>query len=136
MLGYFILVFTVIPIIELTLLIKLGTLVGVGNTISLILLTGVLGALLLRVQGFNVIKRIDGELGRGIIPSEALMDGFLIFCGGLLLITPGILTDLLGFFLLIPAGRHIIKLIIKRKIQRAFSEGRSVRISSFNHNRF
>ncbi|MFH1996099.1 MAG: FxsA family protein [Candidatus Omnitrophota bacterium] len=136
MFSYIVLVLTVIPIVELALLIKVGTIVGVGNTILLILATGIAGAYLLRAQGFQILRRIDDDLAIGNVPSEALMDGFLVFCGGLLLITPGIMTDIMGLVLLVPAGRSIVKYRLKQKLRAAFQEGRSVRIISRNRNRF
>jgi len=136
MFGYILLLFTIVPLVELAILIKVGTLIGVSNTIALVILTGVAGAVLLKVQGFQIIRRIDDELSRGEVPSDALLDGFLVFCGGVLLITPGIATDCIGFLLLMPFGRRAIKFWIRRLIKNAFDEGRTIRIVSYRRDSF
>ena len=136
MLGYLILLLTLIPIFELALLIKVGQIIGASNTIAIVLLTGVLGAVMLKYQGISVLRRINDELYIGKLPSDALLDGFLIFCGGLLLITPGIATDVVGFLLLFPYTRELIKFLIKRKILKSINEGRGMRFRYFRHDRF
>lgn len=103
------LLFTVVPLLELYLLVKIGTVVGVWPTIALVLLTGVLGAALARQQGISVLRRLNEDLGSGRIPTDALIDGALILVAGAVLLTPGLLTDALGFFLLIPAGRAAVR---------------------------
>ncbi len=127
-LVYFFLLFTAIPLIELYLLIKIGGYIGALNTILLVLLTGILGAILTKVQGWQVVKRIRLEISSGKVPATALFDGFLVFIAGLLLITPGLLTDILGFLLLIPFVRYKIKMYLKNKIRSIINHG-SVRIS-------
>lgn len=131
MLVSFILLFTVIPLIELALLIKIGQIWGLGNTLAIVILTGILGAILLKVQGINVLRRINNEVSQSILPSDALFDGFLIFCGGLLLITPGVVTDFLGFLMLFPITRGILKYWVKQKIRKAFKEGRTIHFTHF-----
>ncbi len=116
------LVFTIVPIIELYVLIEAGHQIGIGATIGMIILTGIAGAYLARTQGFNLINKIQTELNQGRIPAEELMDGAIILAGGLLLLTPGFCTDLFGFVLLTPMTRKIIKVWLKKwldiKIQR------------------
>ncbi len=116
------LVFTIVPIIELYVLIEAGHQIGVGATIGMIILTGIAGAYLARTQGFNLINKIQTELNQGRLPAEELMDGAIILAGGLLLLTPGFCTDLFGFALLTPMTRKIIKVWLKKwldiKIQR------------------
>ena len=116
------LVFTIVPIIELYVLIEAGHQIGVGATIGMIILTGIAGAYLAKTQGFNLINKIQTELNQGRIPAEELMDGAIILAGGLLLLTPGFCTDLFGFVLLTPMTRKIIKGWLKKwldvKIQR------------------
>ena len=94
--------FTVVPLIELALLIKLGNLIGLWPTISIVIVTGVLGAALARNQGTRTVVAIRAELAEGRAPTESLLNGLLILVGGVVLLTPGLLTDLLGFSLLIP----------------------------------
>ncbi|MDX2493773.1 MAG: FxsA family protein [Desulfuromusa sp.] len=115
-------VFTVVPIIELYVLIEAGRQIGVGATIGMIFLTGIAGAYLARSQGFNLINRIQTEMNQGRIPAEEMMNGAMILSGGLLLLTPGFCTDLFGFCLLTPVTRQFFKVWLKKwldlKIQR------------------
>jgi len=117
MIFYLILVFTLIPIIELALLLEAGKYIGILNTIAVVLVTGFAGALLARSQGYAALVKIRRDLSRGILPSDELFNGVLILAGGLLLLTPGFLTDLTGFFLLIPFTRKIVKSILKKKLK-------------------
>lgn len=115
------------------LLIKVGQWIGALNTVGLVVLTGILGATMARFQGLSVLGKIQRELAIGQMPSESLFDGVLIFIGGILLLTPGILTDALGFFLLVPYGRLLVKNYLKRKIRESFDHGRTIHIRYFNH---
>lgn len=115
--------FTVVPLVELALLIKVGQLIGVLNTVALVVLTGLLGATLARVQGFGVLRRIQDELAAGQLPGDSLFDGVLILAGALLLLTPGILTDALGFALLLPPSRNLVKRFLKRYFQKKLADG-------------
>ncbi len=114
--------FTLVPIIELYVLIAASHQIGISATIAMIFLTGIAGAYLARTQGFNIITRIQSEMNQGRLPAEELMDGAVILAGGLLLLTPGFCTDLTGFILLTPVTRQFIKKGLKRwldlKIQR------------------
>ena len=122
MLLKLILIFTIIPFIELSLLIELGTYIGTLNTIMVIVATGVIGAFMARIAGLNVVFKIQDNLRVGIFPGDELFDGVLIIIGGALLLTPGLLTDAVGFSLLLPLGRAPIKKwlkeIVKKKIER------------------
>jgi UPF0716 protein FxsA len=121
MLFKLILLFTIIPLIELALLIELGKYIGVINTIAIVVLTGFTGAVLARSQGFGILNRIRNELSQGQLPGNSLIDGALILSGALLLLTPGLLTDLLGFALLTPFTRvffrNYLKKVFRSKIQ-------------------
>ena len=110
--------FTVVPLLELFILVKLGTLVGVGPTIALVIVTGVLGAYLARVQGLGVVRRLRSELAEGRLPAEAVVDGLLILVAGAVLLTPGLLTDIVGFVLLVPQGRAVIRKAVTRVFAR------------------
>lgn len=131
-----ILLFTIIPAIELALLIKVGSNIGVFNTIFIIIFTGVLGAYLARMQGFIVFQKIQDNLNKGIIPNQQLVDGLMILIGGLLLLTPGFITDALGFLLLIPATRNIIKIIFKHHFEKTIKNGTYSQVNNtkFNNN--
>ena len=111
------LAFTIIPIIEIYLLIEIGSMFGALTAVTLVILTGFLGALLARMQGLQTLYRIQGSLREGRMPSGELLDAVLIVIAGLLLLTPGFLTDLVGFLLLIPATRYSIKYWLRRQIE-------------------
>ena len=122
LLGLFFL-FTLVPLIELYLLIRLGTSIGGVETIAIVIGTGVAGGLLAKSQGLAVLDRMRAELNQGRLPAESLLDGLLILIAGAMLITPGLLTDGLGLLLLIPRSRQAFKWWLKRKIQEKLSEG-------------
>lgn len=131
MLGYLIILFTIIPAVELALLIHVGGYIGAGNTIMIIIFTGVLGAHLARLQGILVIQNIQHSLEKGQIPTDAMMDGLLIFIGGILLLTPGFLTDALGFLLLIPFSRRLCKFLIRDYLARHSMSSKSTASGSY-----
>jgi len=130
MFFYFILLFTVLPALELAVLIKVGSYIGVGSTLLIIFSTGIVGAYLVRMEGFAVLRNIQDSLAQGRLPTEEMLEGFMILCGGLLLLTPGFITDSLGFFLLIPWTRNIIKLLVRRKIEKMISDADIVTIDT------
>lgn len=130
MLGYLILLFITVPLIELAILIKVGQIIGLGYTIGIVVLTGVVGATLAKLQGLITLQRIQNDVNQGIMPAESLFDGFLILCCGLLLLTPGFITDVIGFLGLIPLTRNLFKLWLRRKIKDMISEGRVITITS------
>ena len=118
MLLRLILIFTLVPLIELSLLIELGRHIGFAPTLAIVIITGVIGAYLAKYEGFKVIYRIRQELRNGRIPAEGLIDGAIILAGGLLLLTPGLLTDTIGFLALIPFTRKYLKHYLKRKFKQ------------------
>lgn len=124
--------FIVVPLMELALLIEVGRSIGAPNTILIVIFTGVLGAYLAKTQGLMVLSKISHELNRGIMPSDTLFDGVLILIGGIVLLTPGLITDAMGFFLLIPWGRATIKNWIRKKIEEEFRRGNTIHIRYFD----
>lgn len=98
-----------IPVVEVYLLVKVGSFIGAIPTLLILVLISISGAWLLRKQGFVVLGRIQSELSQGRLPAGDLLDGAIIFIGGVLLITPGFFTDLLGFIALLPLTRSYIK---------------------------
>lgn len=112
------LLFTVVPLVELALLIKLGNLIGLWPTILIVIATGVLGAALARSQGTRTVGAIRAELAQGRAPTESLINGLLILVGGVVLLTPGLLTDLLGFSLLVPFTRNWFKKELRGRLRR------------------
>ncbi len=119
------LLFTLLPLAELYLLIKIGSVMGAFATILLVLSTGALGAILSRRQGFGVWLRIQESLSRGEFPGDDLIDGLLIFGAGMVLLTPGIITDTIGFLLLIPASRSFARRWLKGRFSGMISRGSS-----------
>ena len=117
MLLKFFLAFTIIPIIEIYLLIEIGSMFGTLMAVTLIILTGFLGAFLARMQGLQAVYRIQESLREGRMPSGELLDALLIVIAGIVLLTPGFLTDSAGFLLLIPATRNSIKHWLRRQIE-------------------
>ena len=118
------LAFTIIPIIEIYLLIEIGSMFGVLTAVTLVILTGFLGALLARMQGLQTLYRIQESLREGRMPSGELLDALLIVIAGLVLLTPGFLTDSVGFLLLIPATRNSIKYWLRRQIELRYMSNR------------
>lgn len=121
--GRLILVFTIVPLAELYILIKIGSHIGGFNTILLVLMTTVLGALLARLQGLRTLRQIQLSLSQGQIPAEELIDGVLILFGGILLVIPGVLTDLFALVLLLPVTRTYFKRWLRRRFDRMMASG-------------
>ena len=117
------LLFTLVPVVELYILVKLGTTFGVGLTLLIVIGTGILGATLSKREGLKVWFRIQEEMQNGRFPGNELLDGCLIFAAGALLLTPGLLTDILGFLMLIPRTRSIFKKWIKEKVRKMMDSG-------------
>src|SRR5688572_30011295 len=118
MLFYLFLLFTIVPLIELAMLVWIGAETVWWVPIVFILFTGFAGAVLARWQGWRAIVRIQYELRAGRIPADAMMDGFLVLVAAILLITPGVLTDVAGFALLLPPVRSLVKRIVIRALRR------------------
>ena len=122
------LLFTVVPLIELMLLIEIGRWVGLPATIALVLFTGALGAWLARTQGMQTLARLQQELQAGRMPTDALLDGLMIFIAGAVLLTPGLLTDLFGFALLTPACRGVVRRAVSEGFRKRFTTGGSSKV--------
>lgn len=119
MFARLLLLFTAVPLVELYLLIEVGSVLGALNTVLLVLGTGALGAFLARLEGLRTLGQIHRNLNRGVVPAEEMVDGVIILVAGLLLITPGILTDACGFLLLVPLTRTAFKRWLRRRFDRA-----------------
>jgi len=107
--------FTLIPMIELYLLIQVGSVIGGFNTILLVIISGFLGAWLARMEGMNTLMRVRTNMQQGIMPTEDLLDGLIILIAGIVLITPGLLTDAMGLTLLWPVSRNAFKRFLRKK---------------------
>jgi len=114
--------FILVPIIELYILLEVGKKIGVFFTIAIVIITGAVGAYLVKTQGFNLLFRIKTKINSGIIPTDSLTEGLLVLIGGIFLITPGLITDTLGFLLIIPQSRLFIFKYVKRWIMHKIRE--------------
>ena len=117
------LLFAVVPVAELYVLIKVGSAVGAMNTVGVVVLTAALGAYLARREGMRTLVRIRQNLAEGTMPGNELIDALLIFVAGLVLITPGFITDTAGFLLLLPHTRAPARKWLKRKFTDWLSRG-------------
>lgn len=118
------LAFTIIPVAELYLLITVGSYIGALTTIAIVILTGVLGAYLARMEGLATMMRVQQNLNQGVMPAEELMDAFIILAAGVVLLTPGFITDIAGILLLIPATRNAFKRWLRRRFDDWSRKGR------------
>jgi UPF0716 protein FxsA len=120
--------FIIVPAVELMLLIEIGRRIGPLPTVALIIFTGALGAALARHQGLGVLRTIQREMAAGQLPAGSLVDGVVLLLAAAVLMTPGVLTDALGFLCLIPATRRVIKAWLWKRLERAVRRG-SVRVT-------
>lgn len=118
-----VLTIVVVPALEIGVFILVGKKIGLVPTLLLIGGTSILGVWLAKKEGLQVLKLTQLQLKRGDIPSEAILDGICILIGGILLISPGFITDALGFLLLIPYTRGMFKAILKRLFQLYVARG-------------
>lgn len=109
------LLFTVMPAIELAVIIKVGQRFGAGTTIALLLLSGVVGASLAKYEGIRTLNAIQSELAGGRMPTDRLIDALLILVAGVLMVAPGFLTDLIGVLLLLPPARALVRRHLKKR---------------------
>ncbi len=116
-------IFVLLPLAELAILIRLGQAIGVWSTLAIVVASGAIGALLAAREGGRVLGAIQAELAVGRAPTARLVDGFLIFLGGLLLLIPGLITDLMGFLLLLPFTRARLKTRIRGRFERMAKSG-------------
>jgi UPF0716 protein FxsA len=124
------LLFTLIPVLEIYVILRVGHYLGAGPTVALIILTGIAGAYLARTQGFDIVRRIQYQTSRGQLPAESLLDAAMVLAGGLLLLTPGFCTDIFGFTLLVPTTRTGLKRIMRHWLQKQIDRG-NVKIHRF-----
>ena len=117
MLLRLLLLFTVVPLVELWLLVRIGEVVGLGFTLALVIVTGFVGAALARREGLRCWLAAQEKINRGELPTDSLLDGLMILLAGAVLITPGVLTDLFGFALLMPPVRGTLRRWLARRIR-------------------
>jgi UPF0716 protein FxsA len=127
------LVVLIIPFAEIYLLIQVGSVIGPFPTILLVVFTAVLGAWLLKQQGFSTFQRFQESLAQGIIPAYEMIEGPIILVGGALLLTPGFITDIIGFACLIPQlRRKIAQFVIENYLVKAEAYNQQTRTADNN----
>jgi UPF0716 protein FxsA len=126
---WIILLFVATPIVEMALLVRLGSVLGFWPTILIVVLTGVTGGSLARRQGLATWLRFNKSLSSGRLPSDEIFDGVIILISAVLLLTPGVITDLVGFLGLIPPTRHWLRRRIGTRLRR--TNGATAWFSSF-----
>ena len=116
--------FTIIPFVEIYLLIKIGSYAGAFNTVLIVILTGLLGASLARLEGIKTMTKVRECMNRGEVPAEEMLDAMLIFIAGIVLLTPGFITDLAGLALLVPKTRYWFKRWLRKKFDEWISSNK------------
>jgi UPF0716 protein FxsA len=122
-LPFLLLILLALPLIEIAVLILVGSKIGVFATIGLVILTGILGTVLLRLQGFSVLSRIRSEMDRGQVPDKSLADAAMIALAALFLILPGFISDIIGIALFLPPVRALIRSMIGKRVTIVRSSG-------------
>lgn len=113
---WWILVFILIPFVEIALLVKMAQLIGFWTTLAIQIITGTIGATLARLEGLHQFRKIQHSISQGVAPADDVLDGILILVAGLVLLTPGLLTDAVGFLMLIPPLRRWLKDRLKNRL--------------------
>lgn len=115
--------FIVVPALEIYLLFSIGGEIGGLNTFMIVIATGIIGAALAKSQGITILQKMQTEMQKGGLPTNQLIQGLMVFAGGLLLLTPGFLTDIVGFSLVAPGPRHILMVWVKKGLANAAKNG-------------
>jgi len=124
------LLFVVVPALELYLLIQIGTVIGATNTFILILITGIIGSYMAKTQGLSTWRALNKRFASGQIPGKELADGAIILVAGALLLTPGVLTDIVGFLGLIPVTRSLLRSTVMSIFKRIPTVSVGMRVES------
>lgn len=112
------LVFILTPLVEMAILIELGKRFGAWHTVGIVVLTGLIGASLAKTQGLRVYRNLTESLHHGELPHNHLIEALLLLVGGALLITPGVLTDIVGFALVLPWTRRLVREQLKSQFRK------------------
>jgi len=121
MLFQLLLLFTLMPLIELAVMIKVGGIIGVGPTIATVLGAGLLGAALARYEGLRTLHGVQADLAAGRLPGDRMIDALLILIAGVLLVAPGFVTDVIALLLLIPPVRVLARRYLKKRFAAKFT---------------
>lgn len=135
MLFRLILLLTIIPLIEVYFLLRLGETIGGVNTFALVIFTGILGAWLLRHEGASILADLQKQASQNQLPAEAATRGLFVFIGGILLLTPGVLTDVLGFSFIVPLTQSLWRQMFVKNWQKGVSSGNIKFYSNTNFSR-
>jgi UPF0716 protein FxsA len=133
MFGRLFLLFTLIPILELYMLVSVGSVIGGLPTIGIVVLTGIAGAWLARMEGFHTMQKVRQSLNEGAMPAEEMVEGLLILIAGLLLLTPGFITDFAGLALLLPVTRKPFARWLRKQFSAATIQGGAQNHAGFTY---
>lgn len=114
-----------IPLLDVLLLVVVADLLGLVPTVALVVLTALLGMLFVRAEGRHTLRRINRKLSRGEVPTDELLDGGLLLVAGALLLTPGLVTDLVGFLLVLPPTRYPVRVLVKKYVAVPFVDAKT-----------
>jgi UPF0716 protein FxsA len=128
--GRLFLLFTILPLVDLWLLLRIGRAIGFWPALGLVVFTGVAGAWLARAEGFRVLRSWQSSLAAGRMPEEGVLSGVLVLVGAALLVSPGVVTDVLGLALLVPPVRRRVAESLRRRFMRQVEQGR-VRVVTY-----
>lgn len=128
--GIIFLLFVVLPFVELALLLRIGSEIGAPMTIAIVVATGIVGGYLAKQQGLSVFRKFQVKLATGRLPGDELVDGIIVLVSGALLVTPGVITDVIGFLGLLPPSRAILKSLLRKRMTLAGSGRSSAPFSS------
>jgi UPF0716 protein FxsA len=121
--GKLFLLFTILPLLELYVLLQIGERIGVVPTVAMVVFSGVLGAALARAEGLRVARSFRQSVSTGQVPADSVINGALVLLGCALLISPGVLTDVLAIVLLLPPSRRVVLRIVASRVRRALERG-------------
>src|SRR5512133_3045552 len=127
-----VLLFIVVPIVEIYVIIQVGQAIGALWTIALLVADSILGSLLMRAQGRAAWRRFNDAISTGRVPAREVLDGVLVVFGGALLLTPGFVTDVFGLSFLLPPTRAVIRRLLVRRFAGRFTVARPLRAAGFD----
>jgi UPF0716 protein FxsA len=128
--GKLFLLFTLLPLLDLWVLLRIGRAVGFWPALALVVATGLAGAWLARAEGFRVLRSWQSSLASGRMPEEGVLSGVLVLVGAALLVAPGVITDVIGLALLVPPTRRLAAAALRRRFLRSVETGR-VRVVTY-----
>lgn len=120
--GKLLLLFILVPLLDAWLLFQVAGVLGFVETLALVVVTGVLGAWLFKLEGKRTWAKWQGSLAEGRVPEEGVLGGVMLLLGGALLVTPGVITDAVGLLLLFPPSRRLIAAALRPRLKRYAKE--------------